>query len=1596
MATRLYLHAAANAVAGTFPSGEQSTLTANVTGSGASTIKSMNATIGTGQTTITYTTLGQTTRQFVYLGMWVSPTLNTAQTFGGSTWTHLNLACSEANLASNAVPNTVNCYIWRPSTGAKVATLRDFTGTNWGGAEPLAAGSMQAMYTEFTTNSVTAQGGDVIVLEIWMDITQAMGAAYANSIAYDGTTVNDTPNAVVTNHASFLEFTETITFGTPGLDLGPASASCVSSASATGLLVSLSGSAKAVASAGRTVGPWTAATKSGGITASMGNGNLPGLLAFCQDNFLLETTDGTSFASVQTGVTNPNFSWGSLPNLLVALERINSTTSLHKVRYSSDGTNFTDTTYSFTSGANSWFANPAAGNGELFFFMGPQAVKTSNGTAWTFMFDTNIKGQGCYNPGLGMWLTYASGANAYATSTDGGATWTPRTLPTGYNFASATSGGASVAALGSMFIAVASGTSDVYFTSTDGINWTSRTRPFTLTFNSVAASDKKFYWGGWTTTSAMASSSDGVSWATESTPALPLGEAFSEFNIRNDDAISVRVKTNPQNFVSRFAASTQAILSDTAGGPVSMAATATCAASASATALTSTQAGRLTCAASASGILSSVAASLSAIALCSATMAAPGLAIATPIAGSASATATARASLFVVSGLIIERFVRSTPSDSFVVGTDGANRALFATTVDSYILNSDADGRNSATPRSSNFAVSTDQGVSLGSSFAAYRASHGQRAVITTDGTIYDLGSTGIGGGPLGWATFKSPYGAPTASGVYDTAQTADSTLRGRYAAADGTTLAVFAEGNGLGTTLYAIRSSTNGTSWTNYVLNGALMVPQNMAVSGSTAILTPSAKSLGYTAPSTESTLHDNVFDATQSGFASTPVVYGGSIYALTSTSGAPLLYKLSSPSATPTTVGAPPIAASLYVSGGVSTLITKAATSDLFYVSRDNGVSWQARGGASRNLFKVTDGLLTQGNADYTTSGADLVHSPLYLLKFSTLNLASNPPMGIAVGIASASATTLQAAQGLVAGSAACVSTAQAALVDRSIIRAQATATGLLSSSAVVLAGTLRTRSKVRGADFTEDLPNFFSAGNVGVAPLTGLVVTPSHYRSASTLAWNTAVKPNGIDTPTLVASDGLGTVCAMLPNLTSYATSNGSSWLLGAVPDAPAGGWGTSTLVRLIGGGGKFMFVAGTQTGGVVTAWYSWVSTNGRTWTGPTALTTGEASDLQLAATADGFYGIGGTSVDGDTVTRTTYYYSRDGSAWQSRRVAANVYAVGRLEVSAGTIVSTISPGTKTAFFSAEEFFRGATFSPTLYPDVDAGVPGPYWVADAHSSRPMFYRVGAGGEYSCITDPLLGAHPVTTPWNVPAGYTTTGDFVVSDGSLYARSTRTSDSATVGATANVGLVLGDYVEPPGALRGTVSATATASASLSTGIRLNGSVASTASASATGMATSSGSAMVASTSSVSVTSASLSTQIVLGGALVTASAASATTLKVGARFAASAAASSTAAASMDVLVLMQAHAACTAFIQGALRRAVPPAVLYAPLVHTSAPNPATVNLGTEALVSMAGQSPDLPVGTNAQPIWVSSDSPALLGHDDPEIYEPLYGENHG
>ena len=211
MSTKLYFHVNPNALSGTFPVGEQAASAAISTAVGANTLRTMDRLIGTSQTSLSFTATTDNTRNF--MGFFSSPPFNRTQSVGGNLMEIL-AASSESDLGANFWINSLTVYIWRPSTGAKVGQLLDnSTGNSLGGIEPLTVNNAYPDYvTSIASARVNVAVGDVIICEIWNTTLSGSVSPSVCSFYFDGASETTNESTIVTSQASYIKFSETLSF----------------------------------------------------------------------------------------------------------------------------------------------------------------------------------------------------------------------------------------------------------------------------------------------------------------------------------------------------------------------------------------------------------------------------------------------------------------------------------------------------------------------------------------------------------------------------------------------------------------------------------------------------------------------------------------------------------------------------------------------------------------------------------------------------------------------------------------------------------------------------------------------------------------------------------------------------------------------------------------------------------------------------------------------------------------------------------------------------------------------------------------------------------------------------------------------------------------------------------------------------------------------------------------------------------------------------------------------------------------------------------------------------------------------------------------
>ncbi|HEY6966428.1 MAG TPA: DUF6701 domain-containing protein, partial [Burkholderiales bacterium] len=201
--TKFYFHDANTPNDGTLPGATTLSATSpNVTSATAETNRDMDQNIGAAQASASLNTLAVTTLQRNWFRRFLSRPL-AAQTLPTGIW-NIQGGALESNAASNMLLWGAVIKVWRPSTGATVATLLD--NPVLGTVEPGTAETNVLKATASITG-VAVNDGDILVVELWAENTQGNATARVNTVFYDGTT-----EASTTSNAAFLQAPKTISF----------------------------------------------------------------------------------------------------------------------------------------------------------------------------------------------------------------------------------------------------------------------------------------------------------------------------------------------------------------------------------------------------------------------------------------------------------------------------------------------------------------------------------------------------------------------------------------------------------------------------------------------------------------------------------------------------------------------------------------------------------------------------------------------------------------------------------------------------------------------------------------------------------------------------------------------------------------------------------------------------------------------------------------------------------------------------------------------------------------------------------------------------------------------------------------------------------------------------------------------------------------------------------------------------------------------------------------------------------------------------------------------------------------------------------------
>ena len=164
------------------------------------------------QTSITGTTSAITSPQTGFIAKFVSDPLKGVSSISANTWT-FNCASDMSSTNANFWINGLYIYVFRPDVngGSIVGAIFENYSTA-GGSNPASTAEKVNHYT-ISGNAVSGvSDDDVIIVELWSNTTQGMATSYTVHAYFDGGVVTTTNGTTVSDHASFLETPQALTF----------------------------------------------------------------------------------------------------------------------------------------------------------------------------------------------------------------------------------------------------------------------------------------------------------------------------------------------------------------------------------------------------------------------------------------------------------------------------------------------------------------------------------------------------------------------------------------------------------------------------------------------------------------------------------------------------------------------------------------------------------------------------------------------------------------------------------------------------------------------------------------------------------------------------------------------------------------------------------------------------------------------------------------------------------------------------------------------------------------------------------------------------------------------------------------------------------------------------------------------------------------------------------------------------------------------------------------------------------------------------------------------------------------------------------------
>lgn len=213
--TKLYFHNTTSGLGG-LPTTEQSSLSVDKNSDALTVNRTMSPTIGSSQVSKVCATNASTSAQVVYFTRFVSNVLGVTS-IATNTWNYA-FAVAEDNVNANFPCSgdgktiSVSVYVWNTTNGTKVGDILNGD-SNADYNEPNSTSTETTLFGTFhgtAVNSIPA--GSVLVYEAIFQISQNNSTARSLTYYYDGDTETNTNGDTVTNHASYIETPQTLTF----------------------------------------------------------------------------------------------------------------------------------------------------------------------------------------------------------------------------------------------------------------------------------------------------------------------------------------------------------------------------------------------------------------------------------------------------------------------------------------------------------------------------------------------------------------------------------------------------------------------------------------------------------------------------------------------------------------------------------------------------------------------------------------------------------------------------------------------------------------------------------------------------------------------------------------------------------------------------------------------------------------------------------------------------------------------------------------------------------------------------------------------------------------------------------------------------------------------------------------------------------------------------------------------------------------------------------------------------------------------------------------------------------------------------------------